>query len=126
MTGWCRRTAAAARPTPSSSCATPVSSTRGKLLRSFPLVKQRFVHPLSFSPDGRTLALYFPSTTAFTEKKVITLWDTTTGEERGQLAWPEDTSPACATFTADGRRLIASYDPQWPEKAARDRIGLCV
>jgi WD40 repeat protein len=101
-------------------------TTNGKLLRSFPQIKSRFLRPLAFSPDRRILALYFLSTTAFTEAKEILLWDTTTGKERKRLPWPEDTSPASVTFTADGKRLIVSYDPQWSEGEGRDRIGLCV
>jgi WD40 repeat protein len=98
----------------------------GKLLRSFPQAKQRFIRPLAFSPDGRILALFYQSTTAFSEAPVIHLWDTTTGEERGRLVYPEDTPPACLLFTADGRRVIASYDLGWPAGAAGHRIGLCV
>jgi WD40 repeat protein len=101
-------------------------TTTGKLVRSFPQIKSRFLRPLAFSPDGRTLALYFISTTAFTEAKEVLLWDTATGKEQRRLPWPEDTSPASVTFTADGKRLIVSYDPQWAEGAARERIGLCV
>jgi RNA polymerase sigma factor (sigma-70 family) len=101
-------------------------TTTGKLLRSFPQVKPRFLRPLVFSPDGRLLALYFLSTTAVSEAQVVRLWDTTTGEERAQFPWPEDTSPAEARFSADGQRFIVSYDPQWAQGAARERIGLCV
>jgi RNA polymerase sigma factor (sigma-70 family) len=106
----------------------------GKLLRSFQ-VKPHCVYPLAFSPDGRTLALYYGSTTALSEAPVLLLWDATTGEERGQLAWPQDRykpnkdkPPMHVHFIADGQRLLASFDPgpNWPEEEAGWRIGLCV
>jgi RNA polymerase sigma factor (sigma-70 family) len=101
-------------------------TTTGTLVRSLPQTRAvPYSHALAFSADGRLLATYASSTTAF-EDRAIRVWDTTTGNERGRFPWPEDTNPDSLVFTADGQRLIASYDPQWAEGMARERIGLCV
>lgn len=77
----------------------------GKLLRSFPRPGEiRFPHPYAFSPDGRIIA-----TAPVAQGRPIRLWDTTTGEEKGQFT---PRLPSCLVFSLDGQYLLAAYNDE--------------
>lgn len=56
---------------------------------------------LAFAPDGRTLA-------AGTGREHVTLWDTTTGLERGRLVGSEDDWLLGVGWLDDGQRLVTA------------------
>jgi RNA polymerase sigma factor (sigma-70 family) len=70
----------------------------GKVLRRFDAGAEVEMRTLAFSPDGKTLA---------SPDKVVRLWDTQTGKERGRL--PQGATRHLA-FGPDNRTLYATYE----------------
>jgi WD40 repeat protein len=70
----------------------------GKELLRLPGKKER-LHPVMFSPDGRTLATGDADNT-------VRLWDLVTGEERAQLEGHEG-AIVSLSYSRDGRRLVS-------------------
>jgi hypothetical protein len=56
---------------------------------------------LTYSPDSKVLA-------AGTSRDEVTLWDTTTGQERGRLVAKEDEWLLCAGWVDGGQRLVTA------------------
>jgi WD40 repeat protein len=78
----------------------------GKLRAALPQFGQlRFPHPHAFSPDGALLAVAPGSL----DRSVIRLWDTATGQPRGELAWQDGGTIDCLAFAGDGKLLVTAH-----------------